>query len=86
MKGDIEWDEVINVAYTAYNFLQNSWSQDLAFFLMFGRDIYIATLANLLQPNLWYLGDMSSLLSIEILRGLHVSNNKSYKVKRQINL
>ena len=37
-------------------------------FLMFGRNVYILTLANLLQPKLLYLGDKSSLLSIDMLR------------------
>ena len=35
---------------------------------MFGRDVNIPMLANKLQPKLSYLGDKSSLLSIEMSR------------------
>ena len=35
---------------------------------MFGRDVYIPTPANLLQPKLRYLADKFSFLSIEMLR------------------
>ena len=35
---------------------------------MFGRDVYISTLVNLLQPNVRYLDDSSTLLSVQILR------------------
>ena len=33
-----EWDQVIPLAYTAYNFLPNEHSKESIFFLMFGRD------------------------------------------------
>ena len=39
--------------------------KNLAFF-MFGRVVYIPTLANLLQPKSTYLGDESSLVSLEM--------------------
>ena len=68
MKGEVEWDEVVNIACTAYNFFPNGQSHESAFFLMFRRDLYIPTLANLLQSKLWYQRDKSSLLSIEVLR------------------
>ena len=35
---------------------------------MFGKDVYIPTLANILQPKLRYLGDKHSLFCIEMLR------------------
>ena len=34
---------------------------------MFGKDVYIPTLANLLKPTLRYSGDKTSLLSLEML-------------------
>ena len=55
MKGEVEWDEVLNIAVAAY--FSNGQSQESAFFLMFGRNVYIPTLANLLHPKLRYLGD-----------------------------
>ena len=44
-----------------------SQSQEPGFLPMFGRDLYIPTLANLWQPELRYLGDKSSLPSLEML-------------------
>ena len=44
----------------------NSQSQESSFFLMFGRDMYIPILGNILQPKLRYLGDTSSTLSLEM--------------------
>ena len=49
---------------------------------MFKRDIHTPTLANLLQPKLLYLGDKSSLLLTEVLRGLHVGSNNTQNSKR----
>ena len=68
IKGELEWDEVLNIACTYCNSFPNDQSQESGFFLMFWRDAYIPMLANLLQPKLRYLGDKSSLLSIEMLR------------------
>ena len=52
MKGEVEWDEVLTIACAAYNFFSNGQSQESTFFFMFGKDIYIPILANLLQPKL----------------------------------
>ena len=57
MKGEVEWDEVVNISCTAYNF-PNGQSHESAFCLMFGRYththiyVYTPTFANLLQPKL----------------------------------
>ena len=67
MKGEVEWDEVLTIACAAYNFFSNGQSQESTFFFMFGKDLYIPILANLLQPTLQYLGDRASLLSVEML-------------------
>ena len=66
-KGQVEWDEIVTIASAAYNIFPNSQGQGSSFFLMFGRHVYISTLANLLQPKLRYLGDASALLSVEML-------------------
>ena len=79
MKGEAEWDEVFNIPHATYNFFPNSQSQESAFFLMFCRDIYIPTLADLPQPELGYL-DKSSLLSIEVLREAHMSEAINFKM------
>ena len=83
MKGEVEWDEVLNIAYTTYNFLLNGQNQESAFFLMFDRDVFIPTLANLLQPKFRYLGKKSSLLSIEMLREVYMLAGINSKRMRQ---
>ena len=50
---------------------------------MFGRDVYIPYLANLLQPKLRYLGDKMSLLSIEMLREAYMLVAVNLKRTRQ---
>ena len=45
---------------------------------MFGRDVYIPTIANLIQPKLGYLGGMSSLLlNRDVKIGLCVSKRQT---------
>ena len=68
MKGEVEQDKVLNIACTTYNFFPNGQNKGPTFLLMFGRDIYIHSQANLSQPKLRYLGDKSSLLSIQTIR------------------
>ena len=48
LKRETDWDEVVNIAYVAYNLCLNGQRQDPNFF-MFGEDIYVSTLANFLQ-------------------------------------
>ena len=66
MKGQVEWYEVVNIACCLQSFFQmvNAMSQHISLCL---EEAYIPTLAYLLQPTLQYLGDISSLLSIEML-------------------
>ena len=86
MKEEVEWEEILYIACGAYNFFPNGQSPELAFFLMFDRDIYIPTLAYLLPPKLKYLGDKSSLLSIEILREAFMLAGINFKMAREVNL
>ena len=58
----------MNISCASYNFFLNGQSQEPSYFFMFGRDIYIPTLANMLQSKLRYLADTSSMLSIDMLR------------------
>ena len=46
----LEWDDVVPLACTAYNFMPNENSRELPFFLMFARDP-ILPLNTLLQPK-----------------------------------
>ena len=47
-KGEIELDKVINITCDTYSFFPNSQSHKSSFFVMFGRNVYVPTLANLL--------------------------------------
>ena len=66
----VEWDGVIPLAYAAYNFLPNEHSKESPFFLMFGRDA-ILPLNKLVQPQLRYLGNDESILSMQALKNIY---------------
>ena len=66
----IEWDNVVPLACTAYNFLPNEHSKESPFFLMFGRDA-ILPLNKLLQPQVWYLGNDENILSMQVLKNIY---------------
>ena len=55
----------------------------MALFLLLGRDVYIPTLVNLLQPKLQYLGGKSSLLLIEMLREASMSTAVNLKKAKE---
>ena len=72
--------DIVNIAWTAYNFLPTA--EDSSFFLMFGRDLYICTLANLLQPKLRHLGDALALLSEKMFRKVNVVAVVNFEKKK----
>ena len=72
MKGEVEWDEVLNIECAVYSSFPNSQSPEASFYLVFERDMYILTLGSLLQSKLQYLGDKSFLLSTEMLGEAYV--------------
>ena len=74
---------MLPIACTAYNFFPNGQSKESTFFLMFGRDVFIPTLLNLLQTKLRYLEDVFLIIYKDAKRGLHINSNKSKKGKRQ---
>ena len=39
---------------------------------MLGKDVYISTLTNKLQPKQWYLSDTSFMLQLEMLRKVYM--------------
>ena len=51
-KGEAELDKIVTIAFIVYNIFPNSHSRESCFFLKFGRDTYIPTLAHLMQPKL----------------------------------
>ena len=77
----IEWDDVVPLACTAYNFLPNEHSKESPFFLMFGRDA-ILPLNKLLQPQVQYLGNDENILSMQALKNIYEMVAQNLKLAR----
>ena len=54
--GGVEWDELVSLAVSAYNFFPCQSSKESPFVLMFGRDL-ITPVAKLLEPRPRYYGE-----------------------------
>ena len=54
--GGVEWDELVPLAVSAYNFFPCQSSKESPFILMFGRDP-ITPVAKLLEPRTRYYGE-----------------------------
>ena len=68
--GGVEWDELVPLAVSAYNFFPCQSSKELPFVLMFGRDL-ITPVAKLLEPKPRYYGERGSALKMDMLRRLY---------------
>ena len=66
----IEWDELVPLAVSAYNFFPCKSSKESPFILMFGRDP-ITPVAKLLEPRPRYYGEQGSALKMDTLRRLY---------------
>ena len=66
----LEWDKVIPLACTAYNFLPNEHSKESPFSLMFGRDS-IVLLKLLLTLTVRYLGTNENIFSLQALKNMY---------------
>ena len=69
--GNIEWDELVPLVVSAYNFFPCQSSKELPFVLMFGRDP-ITPVAKLLEPRPRYYGERGSALKMDTLRRLYM--------------
>ena len=67
----VEWDELVPLAVSTYNFFLCQSSKELPFVLMFGRDP-ITPVAKLLEPRPRYYGERGSALKIDMLRRLYM--------------
>ena len=65
----LEWDVLVPLACTPYNFIPNEHSKESPFFLLFGRDP-ILPLNTLLGPNIRYLGNDINILSLETMKNM----------------
>ena len=67
---DVEWDDLIPLAVSAYNFFPCQSSKESPFVLMFGRDP-ITPIAKLLEPKLKFYGEKGEGLNMSSLRKLY---------------
>ena len=65
----LEWDVLVPLACTAYNFIPNECSKESPFFLVFGRDP-ILPLNTLFSPKIRYLGNNINILSLEAMKNM----------------
>ena len=74
--GGVEWDELVPLAISAYNFFPCQSSKESPFILMFGRDL-ITPVAKPLEPKPRYYGKRGTALKMDTLRRLYtiVVNN-----------
>ena len=68
--GGVEWDELVPLAVSAYNFFSCQSSKESPFILMFGRDP-ITPVAKLLEPKPRYYGERGAALKMDTLRRLY---------------
>ena len=61
MVNNLEWDDILPLAATAYNYFPNEHSKEPAFFLMCRQGMVIH-FAELIKPKWRYLGDVKGLL------------------------
>ena len=69
-KTDVEWDNLIPLAVSSYNFFPCQSSKESPFVLMFGRDP-ITPIAKLLEPKLRFYGEKGVSLRMDTLRKLY---------------
>ena len=79
VSSQLDWTSVIPLACAAYNFLPNEHSKECPFFLMFGRDAVLA-LNSLLSPQMRYLGNDLTVLSLEVLKNMfHIATENLHR-------
>ena len=66
----VEWDELVPLALSVYNFFPCQSSKESPFILMFGRDL-ITPVAKLLEPRLRYYREKGGGLKMDTLRRLY---------------
>ena len=69
--GGVEWDELVPLVVSAYNFFPCQSSKESPFILMFRRDP-ITPVAKLLEPKPRYYGERGTALKMDTLRRLYM--------------
>ena len=80
--GAVEWDELVPLAVSAYNFFPCQRTKESPFVLMFGSDP-ITPVAKLLEPKLRYYGEKGSSLKMDTLRRLYAIVVENIRKARQ---
>ena len=78
----LEWDEIVPLATTAYNFFPCQSSRESPFVLMFGRDP-ITPFLSLLEPSPQYWGERGGHLHLDALQCLYVVTAENLKRARE---
>ena len=78
MKNQLEWDKIVPLATTAYNFLPCQSSRESPFVLMFGRDP-ITPFLSLLEPSPQYWGERGGHLHLDALQCLYAFTAENLK-------
>ena len=79
---DAEWDELIHIAKMAYSIVPCSALGESPFFLMYGRDAYLPTLHQLLQPKMWYMGDDKCRIHLDAMREIYMMAVLNLKISQ----
>ena len=78
---EVEWDELVPLVISAYNFFPCQSSKESPFLLMFGQDP-ITPVAQLLEPKLRYYGEKGNFLQMDSLRRLYAVVTENLKKAR----
>ena len=78
----LEWDDLVPLACTAYNFIPNEHSKESPFFLMFGRDP-VLPLNTLLEPKIRYMGNDINIISLDTMKNLYEVADTSLKFAQE---
>ena len=79
---DIEWDDLIPLAVSAYNLIPCQSSKESPFLLMFGRDP-ITPIAKLLEPRLKFYREKGVTLKMDTLRKLYTVAVENIHIARE---
>ena len=79
---DLEWDKLVPLAVSAYNFFPCQSSRESPFVLMFGRDL-ITPIVKLLEPRPRYYGDKGGTLWMDTLRKLYLVTAENIRRVRE---
>ena len=69
---ETDWDHLAHIAVMAYNIFPHTATDDCPFFVMYGKDAYLPTLHNLLQPKIYYMGDDECRIHLDAMREVYM--------------